>query len=195
MGIDEVPELLTEFLHLTYLDLSENKLTSIPAQLIINNMMNLTQLYLDFNLLKQVPPEIRYMARLKVLSLNYNDIDCLPDSLSALETLQYLGIKGNPRMNTIPYSISELPSLMELKHSQRKFHLPMAEIQAKQKERKYWIVWLLSYLQEMSKFDIQFEQQQHWVPNKQRMGCVDCKLQFTNFHRRVSLYSCGFLIL
>lgn len=79
-------------LHKVYL--TWNKLRSIPPQ--ISQMRFLTVLDLSMNDLTVLPPEIGMLSTLKKLSLYDNNIEDLPYELGSLYQLEMLGMEGNP---------------------------------------------------------------------------------------------------
>lgn len=187
LGLDSVPtELETTSIHLSFLDLSMNRISSLPKQMLINNMMALSELYLDFNFLTQLPSEITFLP-LKVLSINFNQITKLPPKIGNIGKLKYLGIQGNKKLLEIPLSIIEIPNLLELRHGDREHLLPMETIRSLHSDRKMIAYTLMEYLDELSQFSFQFKQKSHWIPDREREACVDCLRPFTNLRRRVSL--------
>lgn len=191
LGLDSVPtELETTSVHLSFLDLSMNRISSLPKQMLINNMMALSELYLDFNFLTQLPSEITFLP-LKVLSINFNQITKLPPKIGNIGKLKYLGIQGNKKLLEIPLSIVEIPNLLELRHDDREHLLPMELIRSLHSDRKMIAYTLMEYLDELSQFSFQFKQKSHWIPDREREACVDCQRPFTNLRRRHHCRFCG----
>lgn len=60
------------FAHLEYLDVSHNRLHSLPPSL--GNMVSLTHIDSSYNNLKRVPPEVSYCTNLTLLHLKANII-------------------------------------------------------------------------------------------------------------------------
>ncbi|KAI4493121.1 hypothetical protein M0802_009671 [Mischocyttarus mexicanus] len=78
----------------TYLDLSNNFLATLP-----NNFIILKQIYmldLSKNMLTEIPENFGEMTQLKYLDLYANQISRLPLSLSELKNLKWLDLKENP---------------------------------------------------------------------------------------------------
>lgn len=88
------PIVITRYTKLKNLYLSWNRLSSIPPQ--VGTMRFLTHLDLSFNNLSFLPPEIGMLTNLKKLSLYENNLEDLPYELGTLFQLEMLGIEGNP---------------------------------------------------------------------------------------------------
>lgn len=103
-------------------------MTNIPGQIIVNNLLCLTELYLDCNQLTSVPNEIVFLQKLAILSVNYNNLSSLPPELGKIKTLQAIRIFGNPRFQEIPCSIVKLNHLIEFRHDNQLFKIPIQSI-------------------------------------------------------------------
>lgn len=88
------PALFKHYPKLHKIYLNWNKLRDIPPQ--IGQMRFLTILDLSMNELQVLPPEIGMLTNLKKLSLYDNHLDDLPFELGSLHQLEMLGIEGNP---------------------------------------------------------------------------------------------------
>lgn len=88
------PALFKHYPKLRKVYLNWNKLTSIPPQ--IGQMRFITILDLSMNNLHFLPPEIGMLTNLKKLSLYDNRLEDLPFELGSLFQLEMLGIEGNP---------------------------------------------------------------------------------------------------
>jgi len=88
------PALFKHYPKLHKIYLNWNKLRDIPPQ--IGQMRFLTILDLSMNELQVLPPEIGMLTNLKKLSLYDNHLDDLPYELGSLHQLEMLGIEGNP---------------------------------------------------------------------------------------------------
>ncbi|EGP83381.1 uncharacterized protein MYCGRDRAFT_63781 [Zymoseptoria tritici IPO323] len=88
------PALFKHYPKLSKVYLNWNKLREIPPQ--IGQMRFLTVLDLSMNDLHYLPPEIGMLTNLKKLALYDNHLDDLPYELGSLYQLEMLGIEGNP---------------------------------------------------------------------------------------------------
>eukprot|EP00029_Vermamoeba_vermiformis_P006458 TRINITY_DN2538_c0_g2_i1.p1 TRINITY_DN2538_c0_g2~~TRINITY_DN2538_c0_g2_i1.p1 ORF type:complete len:1060 (+),score=232.58 TRINITY_DN2538_c0_g2_i1:295-3474(+) len=103
------PHLL--FPHLTKLDLSNNKLTALPAD--IKKLEKLCILIADNNNLQSLPDEIGTLAKLRVLSVRNNEIKTLPGSLSLCLGLEELYVSSNKIVES-PVRLGSLVKLTKL---------------------------------------------------------------------------------
>ncbi|ETR66442.1 MAG: leucine-rich repeat-containing protein, partial [Candidatus Magnetoglobus multicellularis str. Araruama] len=88
-----------DFTNLTYLNLRDNDIASIPPE--IGNLVNLTSLYLYSNDLTSIPPEIGNLVNLTSLYLYSNDLTTVPSEVWSLTNLTYLSL-GNNDLTSIP---------------------------------------------------------------------------------------------
>lgn len=88
------PALFKHYPKLHKMYLNWNKLSSIPPQ--IGQLRFLTVLDLSMNNLTYLPPEVGMLTNLKKLSLYDNHLEDLPFELGSLFQLEMLGIEGNP---------------------------------------------------------------------------------------------------
>ena len=77
---------------LTFLDLSGNNITALPAQL---RMPKLTFLDLSVNKLTLLPESVGDLQALQVLLLDRNDLTILPGSVGRLKALDRLNVSHN----------------------------------------------------------------------------------------------------
>lgn len=96
-----------------YLDFQ--RLTIFPAQ-VFHEPYSLTTLSLNFNHLAKVPESISQLTSLTELSLEGNHLTSLPESLCCLISLKFLALGAN-NLQTLPSGISRLSSLQELRAS------------------------------------------------------------------------------
>lgn len=97
--IQKLPDNIGNFLSLRWLDLHSNKLESVPES--IGNLVGLTHLNLSNNRLMSagLPSTLGLLTGLKSLNLGMNQLDTLPTTMVALESLQELGLFDNLFIN------------------------------------------------------------------------------------------------
>eukprot|EP00741_Cyanophora_paradoxa_P008714 tig00001371_g8436.t1 len=94
------------------LDLSGNKLTSIPGAELAK-LTSLEVLNLIDNELTALPAEIGRLAALRVIYLSYNQLTALPPEIGQLAALRKLIAPGN-QLTALPPEISRLAALREV---------------------------------------------------------------------------------
>ena len=92
---------------LNRIDLGRNLLTALPVNI---DVTNLEFLFLDSNRIRTLPPDFRYLKALNTLRVDGNLLDSLPSDIGANESLRRLNAKGNA-IRTVPASLMELPLL------------------------------------------------------------------------------------
>ncbi|CAE6485176.1 unnamed protein product, partial [Rhizoctonia solani] len=97
---------------LTQLDLSYGKLSSLDDT-VLGQLVQLTQLRLDYNKFKVLPPSLGTLTNLTVLSCTNNDLGGLPDSIGALQKLRKLNVRNN-NIKEVPVGIWYCESLEEI---------------------------------------------------------------------------------
>ena len=128
-----LPETLTRMTQLSYLDISDPDLKTIPQQLFtlvhletlnikagiteipmqIGQLKKLTSLGLSENKLRWLPESLGELSQLKSLGLNQNQLDHLPKSLAKLNKLEFLLLSTN-QLVEIPPWIGSLTALKRL---------------------------------------------------------------------------------
>lgn len=81
----------------------------------MQNAKRLLQLYLDQTSIEEVPPPIKFLSRLTVLTLR----DCkklvsLPSSISDLRSLKVLNLNGCSKLEEVPENLGHIASLENL---------------------------------------------------------------------------------
>jgi Leucine-rich repeat (LRR) protein len=87
--IPEIPAALTACVKMETLNFGENKLTSLPEDL-IGQFTELRELYLYRNKLESLPGDIGTLGSLEKLSISKNNLKALPENVGELASLQEL---------------------------------------------------------------------------------------------------------
>jgi Leucine-rich repeat (LRR) protein len=116
----------TAFLMINQLDLSGNRICSLPEQIglywidsleslpeSIGQLKNLKKLNLRNNKLKKLPESIGQLTKLEKLSLADNNLESLPESIGQMRITVSLDLSGN-NLESLPESIEGLTDLEEL---------------------------------------------------------------------------------
>lgn len=104
-GFDSFPLVLGK-LNLQLLDISNNKLVSLPA--IIEKLPNLRFLDISDNELMAIPPTIEKLTQLKYLNLDSNQLVELPKEMGNLTKLKYLNVSYNDPSMQVPREVENL---------------------------------------------------------------------------------------
>ncbi|KAK9500978.1 hypothetical protein O3M35_002122 [Rhynocoris fuscipes] len=94
------------------LNLSNNKFTSLPEN--INCLLNLKELYLNYNLIKYLPETICELQHLRILSVPFNRLKRLPSAIHRLMELEELHLQGNLALCYLPDNLCLCPRLNHL---------------------------------------------------------------------------------
>src|SRR3989338_2388064 len=114
--------------HLETLSISGNKLPEIPFGTLLASRSSLNILNLSDNKISSIPPEIDVFVNLSVLEIGANQISSLPESLFNLTRLTSLSISRN-EISHLSSSISQLTNLRRLDLSFNEFtSLPQQSI-------------------------------------------------------------------
>lgn len=105
-NLKKIPEAILE-LNLDELNLADNNLIEMNN---IIKMRNLKRLYLDDNLLKEIPEKISELKDLESLNLNHNHLEYLPETINGLDNLICLYLDDN-YITRLPESIGRVSSL------------------------------------------------------------------------------------
>ncbi|MBV9139408.1 MAG: leucine-rich repeat domain-containing protein, partial [Pseudonocardiales bacterium] len=109
--LTEVPEWISTLTDLTRLDLDNNRLTALPDGLA--TLTDLTELYLSNNRLTEVPEWIATLTGLTTLGLGGHSLTEVPEWISTLTDLTWLDLSNN-RLTEVPEWIAALTGLTTL---------------------------------------------------------------------------------
>jgi len=109
--LTSLPAEITWLTNLTSLNLRGNQLTSVPAE--ITRLTNLTSLDLGGNQLTRVPAEIMQLTNLTMLDLRENQLTSVPPEITQLTNLRSLYLSRN-QLTTVPEEITRLTNLTSL---------------------------------------------------------------------------------
>uniref|UniRef100_A0A915A6Z3 Calponin-homology (CH) domain-containing protein n=2 Tax=Parascaris univalens TaxID=6257 RepID=A0A915A6Z3_PARUN len=158
-GLRSLPAAVQLLESLTYLDLSENQLTSLPVGLFSIHLQvlllagnrldslpreirqlagSLHELDVSCNRLQAIPPDIALLKLLRVLNLRDNRLTHLPSELSRME-LRVLDVSEN-ELGELPYDLRHMCSLIELRLHGNPLTTPPATICSKGREHVFkWL--------------------------------------------------------
>lgn len=105
------PEVFTEFPNLQWLDLSTNRIRQIPPELGL--LKKLKKLILFKNKIEAIPPEIGELEDLRELIVNQNELETLPEEIGKLKKLRYIDMWSN-NITGLPGSMAEMWALQEV---------------------------------------------------------------------------------
>lgn len=104
----EIPEDLKKFKLLRYLNLSKNKLVSLPD--FIADLMELKTIDLTKNEFISFPIQLCKMKQLQKIHLSRNKIDMIPTCIGYISELRVLDLWDNP-INSLPDELMNLKKL------------------------------------------------------------------------------------
>ncbi|MDJ0836504.1 MAG: COR domain-containing protein [Acidobacteriota bacterium] len=110
-GPSGLPEALTGFNKLTYLDLGDNDLEEVPRS--ITRFTRLNWLYLHHNRLTEIPDYLTLLENLTHLSFSENRLTGVPEHLARLTGLSVLDLSGN-RLTEVSKHLTRLEQLTRL---------------------------------------------------------------------------------
>lgn len=117
--------LMTAGSQLHFLNLSRNRISTIPSQ--IAGFTSLVELHLGRNAIEVVPDEITLLTSLVRLDLSGNRIRKLPDNFHRLDRLQQLQLNGN-NLHEIPVDVYRMSMLLKLYVGSNRIHEIRADI-------------------------------------------------------------------
>ena len=108
-AISEIPpELPLRLPHLTYINISYNRITYLPVNLAL--FFHLDTLLLNHNTLKTLPDTFFRLAKLRKLDLSHNILRELPSNLGSMPSLCSLNVSNN-KLKKLPASLGGCSSL------------------------------------------------------------------------------------
>jgi hypothetical protein len=113
--LTDLPAEIGQLHSLRSLDLSCNQLTNLPAE--IGQLHSLTKLFVSYNQLTSLPAEIGQLHSLTSLSLGKNQLTNLPAEILELHSLTSLSVHAN-KLTNLPAEIGQLHSLTSLSLSE-----------------------------------------------------------------------------
>ena len=105
-----LPQNLSSLQGLWQLNLHDNLLISLPECVA---KMNLKELDVSRNMLRELPPFLSKLCPLEVLQLNGNKLKTLPDSIALFRNLQCLELQDN-KLRSLPENLVQLNKLRKL---------------------------------------------------------------------------------
>lgn len=108
--LTSIPSIVFQCPNLIYLDLKRNKIEEIPT--LIGQLKKLRVLNLSRNRLVRLPKEIGQLLSLKSLILNQNEIVELPREIGLLSHLAVLDLWGN-QLDKLPNEIGKLSETLQ----------------------------------------------------------------------------------
>jgi Leucine-rich repeat (LRR) protein len=107
--IEALPDVLKEFQQLTHLSLIDNKLQSFPT--VITHLSGLEDLAIGSNwAIKELPPEIGNLRRLKSFSISDTQLSSLPKEINQLQHLKKIYL-WNTKFKEFPIELTSIESL------------------------------------------------------------------------------------
>ena len=121
-----IPSEFSMFLpHLSYIDMSHNRLASIPES--FGLLVHLKTLLLNNNRLVELPETFCLLAKLEKADLSHNQLRFLPQSLEMMESLQSLNVSYN-ELDSLPVTLGKSKSLQLILAIFNKCILPPQQI-------------------------------------------------------------------
>ncbi|XP_044743724.1 leucine-rich repeat-containing protein 40-like isoform X2 [Chrysoperla carnea] len=138
--ITELPDFLSECIHLKYINLSKNLITEIPSS--YSNLKQLRELNLSNNRFQEISKAIYGIERLEILNLSNNQITSIDaESLQALKNLAILDLMNNS-ITHVPPILGHMKQLRALELVGNSFRQPSHAVLQKGTES------LLAYLRD-----------------------------------------------
>ncbi|XP_029008278.1 leucine-rich repeat-containing protein 10 [Betta splendens] len=131
-----LPVTLCAFSELVKLYLSDNNLSSLPAEL--QALKKLQLLALDFNCFEELPEAVCRLPQLSILYLGNNRLHRLPRELKELKELSTLWLETN-RFAVFPKVVCELPNLKTLHLGYNQIRTLPKELRRLEELRSIWL--------------------------------------------------------
>ena len=112
--LTSLPESIGRLTNLERLDLDNNELTSLPES--IGRLTKLEKLDLSYNNFTRLPESIGRLTKLEILSLHTSNLTSLPESIGNLTNLEYLELTDN-NLTSLPESFKNLNRHLEIHYS------------------------------------------------------------------------------
>ncbi|XP_072936142.1 E3 ubiquitin-protein ligase LRSAM1-like [Epargyreus clarus] len=117
---------LSDLYLLKVLNLSCNKFSYLSNN--FRYLVNLTELYLQENLLENLPEAIQYLHCLQILDVSKNKLKCLSPSIGSLKCLRKLNITGNKDLTKLCPELCLAANLVYIELDGHRFSFPPDEI-------------------------------------------------------------------
>ncbi len=111
-ALTNLPEAVGDLAALKWVRLNGNRLADLPDS--AAKWTGIRRLYLRGNGLQSVPAAILEMKSLEQIDLGENDLTEIPAGLFELPRLHYVSLDGNPRLASLPGSVTNMPQLTHL---------------------------------------------------------------------------------
>ncbi|VVC91762.1 unnamed protein product [Leptidea sinapis] len=108
------------------LNLSHNNFLNLPKD--IRFLINLTELYLQNNLLNHIPDEIKFLSSLQILDLSKNNLKSLNPAIGELQCLRRLIITDNIALQKLCVELCHATNLLSLEFDRDNFIFPPPEV-------------------------------------------------------------------
>lgn len=115
--ISVLPKSLTQLTQLKYLNISKNKIQNLPED--IGDFQEMQQLLCTYNGIKSLPSSMMSLISLTNLDLSHNELTKFPGSIEKLHALNQLDLSYN-QISTMPFTLGNLQKLQVLNLSQNK---------------------------------------------------------------------------
>lgn len=111
---EEMKELVSQISNMGKIDLCQREMVSIPSQFMQFKFDQVVHLDLSDNFLKQLPAQMfSNLENLQNFNIRNNELMEIPDSIQRSKNLQYLNLSQNP-LKQLPNTLCRLTSLIDL---------------------------------------------------------------------------------